>query len=253
MSKLKKIILFLIVVVILIGGGFLVYYFLNNRDNAGLLAVEEEILRRSQDINNQNNNSGDKAAINLKLSELPNELKNLVFTEKYQKEDYAKAISAEEKIKTDSENYYNYNEAGFYWKSLGELTKKEIYFNRAIEVYSFAGKKFENKKIYQPYQNLANVYIILKNYEKAEEAIKNAIELAPEVGELYVKLAVLYKDLMNKPQSDIIAVYELALRQYAYQPEVIYPAYAYYLCGVGKDMDALEKTKIDCGSFFRTY
>lgn len=185
------------------------------------------------------------------LSELPQELKNLKFADKYQKEYYEKALKFEEDIKKDSDNYDSYNSAGFWWKGLGDITtaNRELYFNRAIEIYSFAGKKFENKKIYQPYQNLANIYIILKKYDKAEWALREAIKLAPEVGDLYIRLADLYRNLMNAPSQKIVDLYESALHQESYQPDVLYPAYARYLCSIGQDEEVIEKTKLSCDKF----
>lgn len=209
--------------------------------------------------NNENNGGDDKkqeipSNIDVQpryLNELPRNLQNIEFADKYQKEDYEKAIKAEEDIKKNPEDYYGYNSAGFWWKGLGDITaeNRELYFNRAIEIYSFAGKKFEDKKIYQPYQNLASVYIILKKYDKAEGALREAIKLASEVGDLYIRLADLYQNLMNMPPSKIIDLYEEALHQKSYQPDVLYPAYARYLCSIGKDKEAAEKTKLSCDKF----
>jgi len=199
---------------------------------------------------NQQNNSNIEVQPRY-LSELPQELKNIKFTDKYQKEDYENAIKAEEDIRKNPDDYYNYNSAGFWWKGLGDITtvNKKLYFNRVIEIYSFAGKKFEDKKIYQPYQNLSNIYVILKEYDNAEKALKDAIILAPEVGDLYIRLADLYQNLMNAPSQKIIDLYESALHQESYQPDVIYPAYARYLCGISKDKEATEKTKLSCDIF----
>ena len=117
---------------------------------------------------------------------------------------------------------------------------------RAIEIYAFAGKMFEGKKVYQPYQNLSNIYAILKEYDNAEKALKEAIFLAPEVGDLYVRLADLYQNIMKTPSQKIIDLYEASLHQSSFQPNVIYPAYAVYLCGIGKSQEALDKTKLKC-------
>lgn len=250
-------ILYFAVVLVFVVGGFLLYKNSQNSQNSAentenmevqppIMEVEPQQPEQSpeQPTNSEN-------TITISLNGLPENLKNLKFTDQYQKEYYEKAIKAEEGIQKDPKNYQNYNSAGLWWKGLGDISKtdRELYFNRAIEIYSFAGKLFESKKVYQPYQNLANVYIILGNYTKAEEAMKEAIRLGSEVGELYVRLASLYKDYMNAPSQKIIDLYESALHQESYQPDVIYPAYAQYLCSIGKQQEALEKTKINCSSF----
>lgn len=257
-------ILYFAVVLTFVVGGFVLYKNAQNSQNPventenievqpPITEVEPQQPDKSEQPTNPEN------TITISLNGLPENLKNLKFTDQYQKEYYEKAIKAEEGIQKDPKNYQNYNSAGLWWKGLGDLMHPVIlseeknpnpYYNRAIEIYSFAGKLFESKKVYQPYQNLANVYIILGNYTKAEEAMKEAIRLATEVGELYVKLAELYsKDYMNAPSQKIIDLYESALHQESYQPDVIYPAYAQYLCSIGKQQEALEKTKINCSSF----
>lgn len=251
--KSPKILYFAVVLAIAVGGFVLYKNTQNSQNPAENMEVQPPITevepqqpdKSEQPINPEN-------TITISLNSLPGNLKNLQFTDQYQREYYEKAIKAEEGIQKDPKNYQNYNSAGLWWKGLGDISKtnRELYFNRAIEIYSFAGKLFESKKVYQPYVNLANVYIILGNYTKAEEAMKEAIRLATEVGELYVKLAELYsKDYMNAPSQKIIDLYESALHQESYQPDVIYPAYAQYLCSIGKQQEALEKTKINCSSF----
>lgn len=251
--KSPKILYFAVVLAIAVGG-FLLYKNTQNSQNpAENMEVQPpitEVEPQQPDKSEQQTNT--ENTITISLNGLPENLKNLQFTDQYQREYYEKAIKAEEGIQKDPKNYQNYNSAGLWWKGLGDISKtdRELYFNRAIEIYSFVGKLFESKKVYQPYQNLANVYIILGNYTKAEEAMKEAIRLATEVGELYVKLAELYsKDYMNAPSQKIIDLYESALHQESYQPDVIYPAYAQYLCSIGKQQEALEKTKINCSSF----
>lgn len=251
--KSPKMLYFAVVLAIAVGG-FLLYKNTQNSqnpaENAENMEVQPPYLDQPKQSSEQPTNP--ENTITISLNSLPENLKNLQFTDQYQREYYEKAIKAEEGIQKDPKNYQNYNSAGLWWKGLGDISKtdRELYFNRAIEIYSFVGKLFESKKVYQPYQNLANVYIILGNYTKAEEAMKEAIRLAPEVGELYIKLAELYsKDYMNTPSQRIIDLYEFALHQESYQPDVIYPAYAQYLCSIGKQQEALEKTKINCSSF----
>ena len=245
-KNIKSLVLLVIFSIAILSMLFLV--FMGDDDNAEPVSVDNQSIEapKSDEDSDKEANQGIEAGV---LSEIPQALKGLQFTDKYQKEDYELAIKAEDDIVKDAKNYDAYNAAGFYWKSLGDLTRKDAYYMRAIEVYVFAGKYFEGKKIYQPYQNAANVYIILKDYTKAEEMMKSAIALGPEVGILYVRLADLYQSYQKAPSQKTIDLYELALHQESYQPDVIYPAYAQYLCSIGQEKQAEEKTKLKCSDF----
>lgn len=246
-KNIKSLVLLAIFSVAILGVLFFVFRGDNgDAESASTNNQSMEAPKSDEDSNNEMKQGIDKEGV---LSEIPQALKGLQFTDKYQKDDYELAIKAEEDIIKDAKNYDAYNAAGFYWKSLGDLTGKDSYYMRAIEVYVFAGKYFEAKKIYQSYQNAANVYIILKDYAKAEEMMKSAIALGPEVGILYVRLADLYQNYQKSPSQKIIDLYESALHQELYQPEVLYPAYAQYLCGIGQEKQAEERTKLKCNSF----
>lgn len=251
MAIFKNKITYLTLAIIVISAGVF-WYLKHPKANSEVQVVQSEgtVSETNNDNDDIKREEGDEREEVAKpvavLSEMPKELSGLNFSDPYQKEDYDAAIKAEDDIKKDGKNYDNYNVAAFYWKSLGDLTKKEVYYRRAIEVYAFTGKLFENKKVYQPYQNLANVYISLKEYENAEKAMKDAIVLAPEVGSLYIKLADIYQNLMKSPSQKIIDLYESALHQSSYQPDILFPAYASYLCGIDKGQEALNKTKLKC-------
>lgn len=227
--------------------GALFWYF----DKDGGESINNVDNTNTSEQGNQNGNQADSEnkQANASLKDLPESLKNLTFIDKYQKEAYENALKAEGDIKKDAKDYDAYNAAGFNWKTLGDLTRKEVYYMRAIDVYVSAGEFFKDKKVYQPYTNAATVYTILKDYTKAEEMMKNAILLGSEVGELYIRLADLYQNYMNLPSQKIIDLYESALHQESYQPDVIYPAYAYYLCSIGQTQQAEDRTKIKCDSF----
>lgn len=248
MGILKNKIVYLILAAIVIFAG--VFWYLKHPKTNNQVKIDQGNYVVSGAGNAIKKQEGDKKQEEIKqaasLGEMPKELSDLKFSDHYQKEDYESAIKAEQDIKKDGKNYDNYNAAAFWWKSLGDLTKKEIFYRRAIEVYVFAGKFFEDKKIYQPYQNLANIYVILKEYDNAEKALKDAIALAPEVGSLYVRLADLYQNAMKTPSQKIIDLYESAIHQKFFQPDTIYPAYATYLCGISKVQEALDKTKLKC-------
>lgn len=247
--KYKNFISYAVLAVILIVGGYIIYSNLNKSDNHAdnNFSNQSDNNFVNQPDDNQNSvNLGDSISKddvqNISgLSSLDVSLKKLSFSDKYQKEAYENALIYEEKISANSDNYDDYNKAGFAWKSLGEYTKDERFFNRSAEIYMFAGKKFKAMAIYQPYQNAANVYITLKKYSQAEDALKKGINLAKEVGFLYVSLADLYEYQMNKTSDEIIAVYVSALSEKINQPDVIYSFYAAYLRRAGFKKEALEK------------
>lgn len=246
-KNIKSLVLLAVFSVAILSVSF--FIFRGDNDNAEPVSTDDQSIEAPESDKEGDKETNQVIDKEMTLSEIPQALKGLQFTDKYQKEDYELAIKAEDDIVKDAKNYDAYNTAGFYWKSLGDLTRKDVYYMRAIEVYVFAGKHFEAKKIYQPYQNAANVYIILKDYTKAEEMMKSAIALGPEVGILYVRLADLYQSYQKAPSQKTIDLYESALRQEFYQPDVLYPAYAQYLCSIGQEKQAEEKTKLKCSSF----
>tara|TARA_B100000315_G_C14520653_1_gene561387 strand:- start:535 stop:1215 length:681 start_codon:yes stop_codon:yes gene_type:complete len=137
----------------------------------------------------------------------------------YQKEDKFLSSNAETKsayeivkkrqtqLKKDKDNYDAYMSLAFHWKGIGEVTKNDKYSWRAVKVYDNVIKRW-GPKAYLPFVNQANVYIFLKEYKLAEENLKIALEI--DIGEqsLYISLADLYRNHMNKSDKEIKAVYK---------------------------------------------
>jgi|GEM_PF-460597 len=96
----------------------------------------------------------------------------------------ADAIIALEK---DSESFEN-------WLTLGNLRNQTEDYEGAAEIYEYLTKTKSDSSI--PYTNLGNIYHYhLKNFPKAEENYKTAIEKSPENESAYVELHALYKNV----------------------------------------------------------
>ena len=126
------------------------------------------------------------------------------------KDAYEIVKKRQEQIKKEKDNYDAYMSLAFHWKGIGEATKDSKYSWKAIKVYDKVIKRW-GPKAYLPFVNQANVYISLEEYENAEENLKIALELDPGEQNLYIALADLYRNYMNKDDKEIRAVYKKAI------------------------------------------
>ncbi|MBU1180451.1 hypothetical protein KJ885_05915 [Patescibacteria group bacterium] len=131
-------------------------------------------------------------------------------TNEQTKDAYEIIKKREAELKKDKSNYDAYMSLAFHWKGIGEVTKNEKYSWEAIKVYDKVIRMW-GPKAYLPFVNQANVYIFLEEYENAEENFKIALELDPGEQSLYIALADLYHDFMNKEDKEIRAVYKKGL------------------------------------------
>lgn len=166
------------------------------------------------------------------------------------KEDYEHAMEGEEKIKEGADNLAPYIQAGFYWKTLGETTKEELFFKKALGAYSAAMEDF-GMQYYMPYSGSAGIYETLGEYENAEKNYKKAIEISPGEAPLYIRLAELYRFSMNKMPEEIQAIYNQG-EQRVLDTTPLFVSKASYLKEIGRKEEALvlfeavfEKTKSD--------
>jgi len=141
-------------------------------------------------------------------------------------------------IKEDADNYSAYMSIGFNWKSIGEATKENKYLWRAVDVYSEVIKKW-GPTAYLPFLNRANTYILLGEYNRAEEDIKISIELDPGEQNLPIALADLYKNYLNKSDEEIRVVYETAMDRAVGGGNIV-NSYAGYLKEVGDYEKSLQ-------------
>lgn len=158
------------------------------------------------------------------------------------KDAYAIIARREAQIKKDKSNYDVWMSLGFNWKGIGEITKNDEYLKRSIAAYNQVIKRWGNAA-YLPFVNRANVFIDLKDYARAEEDLKVALEIGPGEQNLYVNLAELYKNYMNKDSETIKAVYEKGIKTVVGGGNLVV-SYASYLEGIGDYKNALKYYKM---------
>lgn len=122
-------------------------------------------------------------------------------------EDFNNAKKGEEDARKTPDVLLPYIQAGFYWKTLAEATKEQIFYDRAIEVLLIAINRFGAQN-YLPYVNAGNIYQALGRFEEAEAMFKKAIEIVPGETSLYIRLAELYRYDLKKTPEEILAVYD---------------------------------------------
>ena len=120
--------------------------------------------------------------------EVPNLNKKIVFNISLNKEEKEKI---EEKIKEVINSLEEDNSFFDGWIALGSYRKQIADYTGAIEVWTYASKIAPLSIV--PLNNLGNLYHYqLKNYEKAEEFFKKAIEIGPTYINSYLNLYDLY-------------------------------------------------------------
>lgn len=158
------------------------------------------------------------------------------------KEAYAKVLQRQKDIKKDKNNYDAYMSLAFSWKGIGEVTKNDEYLKKAVSVYNQVVKRW-GTTAYLPLVNRANVYIELKEYVRAEDDLKVALEIDPGEQNLYVSLADLYRGYMKKDDKAIKAVYEQGLKTVVGGGNLVLN-YAGYLKETGEYKEALKYYKM---------
>jgi len=155
---------------------------------------------------------------------------------------YEIILRREAQIRKEKNNYDAYMSLGFNWKGIGEVTKTDEYLKRAVEVYNQVIKRW-GTTAYLPFVNRANVYIELKEYARAEDDLKIALEIDPGEQNLYVSLADLYRTYMNKDGKMIKSVYEQGLKTVVGGGNLVLN-YAGYLKETGEYKESLKYYKM---------
>ncbi len=158
------------------------------------------------------------------------------------KEAYAKVLQRQGDIKNDKNNYDAYMSLAFSWKGIGEVTREDKYLERAVDAYDEVVKRW-GIKAYLPFVNRANVYIELKEYTRAENDLKVALEIDPGEQNLYVTLADLYKNYMKKDGKIVKSVYEQGLKTVIGGGNLVL-SYASYLKELGEYGESLKYYKM---------
>lgn len=149
----------------------------------------------------------------------------------------AVALQNEKIILSGKQESAKYVELGLQWKALGELSGANVFFEKSLAVYENGIKKFGRENILF-YLNGGKLLEKLGNYTKAETYYKNAIEIGINYTDGYLALAELYELKMDKSAEEVIAVYDLGLKQIGQDGQLILEK-ASYLRKVGKNAEAL--------------
>lgn len=145
-------------------------------------------------------------------------------------------------IQENKNDYDAWMSLAFHWKGIGEVTRKEEYLRRAVRIYDEVIARWGNKA-YLPFVNQANVFIFLKEYKKAESNLKIANEIDPGEQSLYIALAELYENYMQKDRKDVEAVYKNGLKRVIGGGNLIL-SYASYLNDIGDYAESLKYYKM---------
>jgi tetratricopeptide (TPR) repeat protein len=152
-------------------------------------------------------------------------------------DDYDSALAAEEKIEQNPSVTYNYVQAGFYWKSIADATKEEMFYQRALDTYLSAIKNADKSSVV--YTSAGNIYRVFKKSDEAEEMYRKSLEMTPGEAELYIRIVELYRYDMNKNPEDILAVYEEGFKRIL-SPTPLLVNKATYLRDIGRKDEAIK-------------
>lgn len=144
-------------------------------------------------------------------------------------------IKSIERVSNDKERVESYATLGLAYKTLADRAQDDKYYKKALDVYVEAIDLTERKNTLFLI-NAGNMSIYLKDYEKAEDYLKEAITVAPGDMEPYVKLGELYRYKMNKTVDEVAAVYDEGSKKMLSPAPLILKKISYY-----KEIDQYKK------------
>lgn len=115
-------------------------------------------------------------------------------------------------------------------------------FYKAIDSYKKAVEISEGK-VWVPYLNLGNTYVLIQDYKNAEESYNEALKISPGESMVYLQKIDLYRNYMKKSDKDVNALYDEALKVVVDNANLVI-SYAAFLRDTGKYSDALGYYKI---------
>lgn len=155
---------------------------------------------------------------------------------------FNKAKAREKEIGQDPDKPESYINLGLDWKSIGELSEQEVFFQKSLAVYEAGIKRFGEKNILF-YLNAGKVAERLRDYAKAEAYYKKAIEISSADENGYLYLVDLYGYKMKKSKEDILEVFAEGEKNMVSAIPLI-AGRAAYLRRVGDYRAALEDYKV---------
>lgn len=141
---------------------------------------------------------------------------------------------------SQEEAYSEYLSEGLKYKSEGDAGNKDAYY-KSIEAYQKA-TDVSDGKVWIPFLNLGNVYVLVGDFENAEKSYDKALEIAPDSA-IYLAKIQLYRYDLKKSEDEIIDIYKEALSKSADNLDLTIK-YAAYLRDIGQDEESLKYWKV---------
>lgn len=151
---------------------------------------------------------------------------------------YADA-NAKHEARVKDPNYVAYMAEGLEWKSIGDYAKtdRNVYYTYAAYVYAEAGKKFPEQWV--PWLNVGNMFNLIGEYARAEQAYKKAILIDPTRNEAFSALVDMLFYGRVKPTDDIVKYLNAAFAGITQDQPFAAFTYAKYLLTYQKNAEAL--------------
>lgn len=180
-----------------------------------------------------------------KVPELPAEPEN---ADDQLKGMYAAALAARE-TRVKDPTYINYMKEGLEWKTVGDFatSKKNAYYVYAAYVYDEAGEKYPEEWV--PWLNVGNMFKLVGEFGRAEQAYKKAAEGGPARYEPLEALVQMLIERGAKPTPEIIAYFNERFPKLTVEPVVFVMPYAQYLLDNGEYEEGLTVVRVAADTF----
>ena len=150
-------------------------------------------------------------------------------------------LTAEKNLTANEQEAGKYIDIGLKWKTIGELSNQNVFFEKSLAIFERGIKKVGQKNILF-YLDAGKIAERLGDFSKAENYYNNAIEIGPNYNDGYLALAELYQLKMKKTTDEIIKVYDDGLKNVVRDGQLTLEK-ASYLRKVGKNKEALDLYK----------
>lgn len=144
-------------------------------------------------------------------------------------------------LRQDSANAELLISLGNNWKQIADFTQKQEHFQHALDAYARAYQS-SGEKNSLALANQGIIYVLLRDYVKAEQTYRLAVEKNPGEPDYYVRLVEVLRFAQSSHES-IIEVYRLGLDQLV-DNALLVQSLAEYLFDIGRYTDALTYYKI---------
>lgn len=125
------------------------------------------------------------------------------------------------------------------YKSQGDAGDSRGY-ERAISEYRKAARYSGS---WFPYSNMGNVYVLTKEYAKAEEAYHIALQKKPDEVSVWTNLLDLMRYQLNRSPEQIVGQYKEAIKHAPQSPE-LHAQFGAYVRDIGRIPEAIEQFEL---------